>query len=321
MKNKFYTFLILVVLFSMFLMVFIFSKDVANSVLFSISIWKDNLLPSLFPFFILSDLLMEYGFIELISFFFGRIMLNLFHLRKETGFALVTSMISGFPSGGKFTKILLDKNVITLDEANHLIMFTHYSNPIFVVFTIGVFLLNNKKIGFIILLCHIISNFIIGIIFRRKKQYFNKKESIFDILENITDKRLKGKKFITILINSIINTFKILVNMLGIIIFFLIITTLLKKFFVFSPFFNAIFSGIIEMTQGIIFLSKLNISIQLKASIIGALISFGGISVHFQVKSIIDGTKICYKNFLIARIIHAILCFVFIYIFLSWFMY
>ena len=70
-----------------------------------------------------------------------------------------------------------------------------------------------------------------------------------------------------------------------------------------------------------IFLSKLNISIQLKASIIGALISFGGISVHFQVKSIIDGTKICYKNFLIARIIHAILCFVFIYIFLSWFMY
>ena len=168
MKNNFYSLLIAIILISIFIMSFIYSKDIYDSVIFSISIWKDNLLPNLFPFFLLSDILIEYGIIDIISIFFGKIISKVFNLPKESSYILITSMISGFPSGSKYIKDLWEKKIIDLKSANHLIMFTHFSNPTFVISTIGVLLLNSKKLGFIILICHIISNLIIGILFKEK---------------------------------------------------------------------------------------------------------------------------------------------------------
>ena len=194
-------------------------------------------------------------------------------------------------------------------------MFTHYSNPLFIISTIGILLLNNKKIGFLILFCHILSNIIIGIIFKNKEVKEYKKEDFEEVIKKINNKRKNIQSFIYVLTNSITKSFTILVQMLGIIMFFLIITTILKKIIILDPFSYSILSGIIEMTQGIKNISNINtLNLRLKSSIIGFLISFSGISVHFQVKSIIEGTAIKYKKFFIARIIHAILCFTLIYI-------
>ena len=71
------------------------------------------------------------------------------------------------------------------------------------------------------------------------------------------------------------------------------------------------------MTTGIINISKTNVNLRLKASLIGFLLSFGGISVHFQTKSIIEGTDIKYYKFFIARIIHSLLCFIIIFLFIN----
>lgn len=320
MKNNFITLLIIFILTTLFLLIFLYSKDVMDSINFSISIWKDNLLPSLFPFFLISDLLIAYGFIDLISYFLGKIMVTLFNLPKETSFVLFSSLFSGFPSGSKYTKDLLENKLINEKEANHLIMFTHFSNPLFIISTIGVLLLNNKKIGILILFCHIISNIIIGILFKNKEKKDYKKEEFKIVISKINNKRKNNKSFIFILTSSITKSFTILIQMLGIIMFFLMITTILKKIIKLDNLTYSFLSGIIEMTQGIKNISNIStLNLKLKSSIIGLLLSFSGISVHFQVKSIIEGTTIKYKNFFIARIVHAILCFTLIYILFNFF--
>ena len=58
----------------------LYSEKVIESVGFSISIWKDNLFPSLFPFFVVSNLLIEYNFIDILGKHFGKIMPKLFYL-------------------------------------------------------------------------------------------------------------------------------------------------------------------------------------------------------------------------------------------------
>ena len=100
---------------------------------------------------------------------------------------------------------------------------------------------------------------------------------------------------------------------------FLIIIVILDKTLLGNSIFDITIKGLIEMTSGIKNISNTNIGLRLKSSIIGFLISFSGLSVHFQVKSIIEGTKIKYKNFLLARIIHSILCFIIIYTFFNLF--
>ena len=80
-----------------------------------------------------------------------------------------------------------------------------------------------------------------------------------------------------------------------------------------------IIKGILEMTQGIKFVSISNYSIIIKSIFITFFLSFGGFSVHLQVSSIISDTKIKYKNFLIARIFHSFISIILVYIFYNLF--
>lgn len=305
MREKIENVLIVVVLSVFFVLLFVFSKDISFSIIFSISIWKDNLLPSLFPFFVMSDLLLAYGFVDIISFFLGAIMTKWFYLPKDAAFAFFVSLFSGFPSGSKYVNDLLNAKKISIEDANYLIMFTHFANPFFIVTTIGLFLLSNVKAGYIILISHILSNIIVAFIFRKKKVILNNDNNYKKAFYLSSP----DKPFITILTNSIFKSFKTLVNMLGIIMIFLMITTIIKKIIPVRGITNGLLSGFLEMTQGVKYISSLDISLPIKASILSAIVSFSGLSVHFQVKSIIDETDIKYSNFLKARVVQSFISF------------
>lgn len=305
MREKIENVLIVVVLSVFFVLLFVFSKDISSSIIFSISIWKDNLLPSLFPFFVMSDLLLAYGFVDIISFFLGAIMTKWFYLPKDAAFAFFVSLFSGFPSGSKYVNDLLNAKKISIEDANYLIMFTHFANPFFIVTTIGLFLLSNVKAGYIILISHILSNIIVAFIFRKKKVILNNDNNYKKAFYLSSP----DKPFITILTNSIFKSFKTLVNMLGIIMIFLMITTIIKKIIPVRGITNGLLSGFLEMTQGVKYISSLDISLPIKASILSMIVSFSGLSVHFQVKSIIDETDIKYSNFLKARVVQSFISF------------
>ena len=59
------------------------------------------------------------------------------------------------------------------------------------------------------------------------------------------------------------------------------------------------------MTQGLKYISILEIPLKLKAILSVMIISFGGLSVHMQIFSILSDTKIKYLPFLTARVMHA----------------
>ena len=58
------------------------------------------------------------------------------------------------------------------------------------------------------------------------------------------------------------------------------------------------------MTQGLKCLESINLPSNLKALIAVIILSFGGLSVHMQVITIISDTKIKYFPYFIGRIIH-----------------
>ena len=304
MKNNLTNLLITTLLVYMFTFLFTNSNTVKEAIIYGENIWLYNLLPSIFPSLLLSSLLIKYNFINILSKLFKNIIRNVFNLNEVCTFPILISMITGFPTGSKYIKDLLDKNYISIEEANHLILFTSYSNPIFVISIIGESLLNNKRIGILIYVVHLLTGLLIGIFFKNKDIKINKKK-------DITNNNLV---FINELKESIYDSFLILINMLGIIIFFIIIITIVENKLP-NNIFTLIIEGLIEITIGITNVSKYKISLRLKTALIGMLLSFNGLSIHFQTKSIIEGSQIKYKNYLIARIIHSILCFVFIYFF------
>lgn len=307
MNKKTTNLLMICILLTIIIFMITSSNKVIESVTFSISIWKDNLFPTLFPFFICSSLLMHYGFIDIIGNFLSYPMQKLFNLPGECGFVLASSLFSGFPSGAKYTTDLVTNKKITKEQAQSLLTFTHYSNPLFILGMIGTILLNNQKVAYLILISHISSGILTGIILKNKEPNLNTKNIK---LINKTSNKSFGE-ILSIVIFDSLNTMFLL---LGVVTIFLILTTFINELITLPKFIQILLSGTLEMTQGVKLASTENISLILKTILITGIISFGGLSVHTQVISIISKEKIKYKPFLLARIIHSLLAMVFVFI-------
>ena len=277
-----------------------------NCVLYSFDIWKNNIIPALFPVFIISDLLINYGFVELISEVFKPLMYFLFRSSKSSSFVFIMSIISGIPSNAKYILDLYNKGLIDSYEGSKILMFTHFSNPLFILGTLSISFLNNKDVGFLILYVHYITNIIIGVLFRfyhpTKEEY-----SKVNIKKVIIEISKKNVNFINVLINSLIKSINTLLLIFGIITFFLIITTIIDYNLNFTMYYQSIFNGVIEITQGLKYISILDIPLKLECILSTFIISFGGLSGHMQVMGILKDTNIKYYPYLLARLLHAII--------------
>lgn len=295
MKKNLYNFTILSFLILCLLFILSNPKEIIEAGIFSLEIWKKNIFPSLFPFFILADLLINYGFVKILGTLLKKPVQSLFHLRSVCAFVIIMSLLSGFPSSAKYITKLYHEKIITLKEANHLITFTHFSNPLFILGTIFS-LLNNQKICLCILFAHYGANFILGILLREKKQ------------ETTQSKFKQTKKpFVACFSNSIENTIHTLAYILGTITVFLVLTTVLFKYIDLPILLKNILRGFLEITQGIKYISAMDLSIHLKGLIITIFLSFGGLCIHMQVLGIIKDIKIKYSRYFFSRILHAIL--------------
>ena len=237
--------------FIIFILIFIFGNffviDLKSIILESSNIWLYNLVPSMLPFYVISDLLINYGLIDILAFLFKKIINKLFNVSENASFVIFFSMFTGFPSSAKYLKNLLDLNYISIEDANKIIRFTHFSNPLFIINVIGNTIIGNKKIGFLILLSHYLSNFIIGFLYRKEQT------------QKITTKHVKNTKtFGSILTTSFINSFDSLLIVLGSLITFKILTSIIFHYLGF----NFIISSLLEITQGLFALKNLTLNIE-----------------------------------------------------------
>jgi len=310
MKKNIISVLIIGLLMFTTFQILISSDKILETVGFSFNIWKNSVFPSLFPFFIISEILVNYGFIEFVGELCKPMMSKLFKVRGVSAYVLIMGMISGFPSSAKYINELYQHGLIDEKEGTKILMFTHFSNPLFIIGTISLTFLNNPKVGFLILFCHYLSNFIIGLMFRN--YYPSKNENIKFSFKNsirtMTEYRLKNDKtFGQILSNAVNNSIGTLLLILGTSTTVLIITTIIGQIVNLNPLPQAVLNGIIEMTQGLKYISLVDISLKFKTIIATMFISFGGLSVHMQIVSILSETKIKYLPFLLSRILHAII--------------
>lgn len=277
---------------------FIYSNEVILSVRNAIIIWGQNIIPSLYPFFILSEILIYFDAFKLLGNIMNPIMKHIFHLSPNCAYIFLMSMFSGCPGGSKYTTDLLSQKQITKEEANYLITITHFCNPLFIIGTIGSLLLQNNEVAFFILIAHFSSNFILAFFTRPKTIPIQIQKTEF-----INEKR----DFMTMLANAILKTFQTLIIILGIIIIFFTLSTILEKLIPNSQILNGIISGILEMTSGIHKVNMLPFSIKEKAVLITAFLSFGGFSIHMQVATFLTKCQLSYKKFLISRIYQTII--------------
>jgi len=297
MKRKVFNIIVIFVTLFVLYQVVVKKMLVYDSVNYSLNIWVKNLIPTLFPFFIISDILINYNFTFYIPKIFRKICKFLFNITDNMVTILLLSIISGFPSNARNTRALYDKGEISLDEANHILIFSHFSNPLFILTTVAIFFFGYKEIGWVLLTSHYLSNFILGIMFRNYFSHDNK---------NINN-MMKFDSFGNIFVGAIKKSVDTILSICGIITVFMLLSAIINNTFDFNVYNSMLVKGLLEITIGIEELGKLGISIIHKAVIASCFLAFGGFSVHMQVLSQISDTDIKYGYFFIGRFFQMIL--------------
>jgi len=310
---KKYIFTIFVFLLTLFCI--LFPESMIDSTKNGLSLWWKVVLPSLFPFLVLSNLITKTA----IPMFFGKVlnpvMKFIFNLPGISALPLFLGMTGGYPIGAKVTSDLRSNNQISKNIANRLIAFTNNSGPLFITGAIGIGLYGNKQIGTLLLLSHYTSSLLIGFLFRFGK----KNESLDKATKKIDFEVITLKNLGTILTEAVKNGVMSVVLIGGFIVLFSIISTIMLETGLIYAISNFIFknldkelsfsiiSGLLEVTNGVNLISNLTISLLQKLIITSVLLGFGGFSIHAQTLSVVSKTDIKISYYLIGKTLQGIL--------------
>ena len=306
MKKRFSKLLIFLILMTIIATITFNSNNLSNIIVFSINVFVKNVFPSLFPMFVISSVLIELNIPYYLSKVFQKIMSYLFKCNSYGSFIFFMSMLTGAPSNAKYINDLIDKNLISEQDGNKILMFTCFSNPLFIINTIGNMFFKNFTIGVYLFIAHFLGNILTGVTFRSYNKnndtsILKKPNNSFDIFNTLSI--------------SIKESLEILINIFGIItLFFIIINTILSTP---NNFFKITLSGVLEMTSGLKYLSISNIPLVIKLYLSMFFISFGGFSIHFQIFNILKKRKIKYLPFFISRLISSIFSIIILFILLK----
>lgn len=126
----------------------------------------DTVIPSLFPFMVISELLVRSGAGEVLGRVFARPMKWLFGLSGAGSTAVVLGSLCGFPMGARTAVGLLDRGEITREECAHLLTFSNNPSSAFLITAVGVSLFGSRQAGVLLYLTVLGSGLLTGLIFR-----------------------------------------------------------------------------------------------------------------------------------------------------------
>ena len=169
-------------------------------------LWATAVVPSLFPFFVATELLSYTNVVPFLGKVFSKIMRPLFGVPGEAAFAFLMGLISGYPVGAKITTQFVEEGICNKEEGERMLSFTNNSGPLFIIGTVGITLFGSSLIGALLLITHILACITVGIIlnvFRKKKkmvgylknQLINKNSNFFFELKSTATSSLPSNKF------------------------------------------------------------------------------------------------------------------------------
>jgi len=121
------------------------------------------LIPSLFPYMVISAMLVQGVSAERTGKYFDGIMRKLFDLPGCAFSAFFLGALCGFPIGAKSACELHSRGLMNKGETERLIALANNAGPAFVIEVVGVCFWNSRGMGIILYLAQIVSAVIIGI--------------------------------------------------------------------------------------------------------------------------------------------------------------
>ena len=125
------------------------------------------ILPSLFPFFVATSLLLQLGLARRLEGVFAPFMGPLFHLSGVCAAPLLAGFVGGYPSGARTVAELYGQRLLSRREAERALGFVNNCGPAFLLSYVGAGILGSSRAGAYLLLTHVLAALLTGLILCR----------------------------------------------------------------------------------------------------------------------------------------------------------
>ncbi len=302
-----------IILLSLMAILLIFPNLCVDAARQGLLLWFNKVLPSLLPFMILINILVGLDSIKNISNHAGIITYKLWNLPGCTLFAFIMGLLAGYPMGGRIIKELVSAGNLTLKQGEKALCFCNNCGPLFIVGTVGTSLLGNVKLGYFLLLVHILSAIITSLLLKPTYPLI--------LTKCTTSQSTPSSKTLSTLLNeAVVHSMDTMTCIGGYIIFFsvlshLITDTLLLQWLFHLPLINqiststlqAILTSFLEMSNGVNALSQ--ISSPYALALLAATLAFGGLCVYFQTLYVLEGISFSTRPYFLSKCLQAIISF------------
>ncbi len=330
------------ILFCLFtLCLVLFSRTNLSAAKNGLILWATSVVPSLFPFFVATEMLSYTNVVSCLGKWLTPIMRPLFGVPGEAAFAFLMGLISGYPVGAKIVSNFMEQGICTEEEAERMLAFTNNSGPLFIIGTVGITLFGNTTIGVLLLITHILACISVGIILnictihKRKSEFIpphskadinhNRKQNIhinspkskatspsFSSLGEILGTSIKNATSTVLLIGGFVVLFSVVISILNqshlLDSISHILTPIFSTLHIPNEFCKPLLSGIVELTNGISLIVGVHVkNISINIILCAFLLGFGGFSVLLQVFSIISRNGLSIQKYAYGKLLQGIL--------------
>lgn len=261
-------------------------QQAAEAVRQAMQLCAGSVIPSLFPFLVLSSLVVGSSPSPGPSFstLLGRCLGC-----SSTGARLfLLSLLGGYPVGPRLMGQLMRRGDLSHREAEHLLLFCNNAGPAFALGFVGLGLLGSLRAGVWLYLLHALSALLIALLFRPRQSFSAPAQP-----------RTLSPSFSQELVEAITSAGSAMVQVCAFITFFYTALHLLTQR---TGIAHPLALGFVELTCGLARLTPTRAGFVMAAGLLG----WGGLSVHAQTAAALSGTGVSLQNHLRGKFLQGI---------------
>ena len=278
----------------------------------------ETIVPSLFPFLVLSALLTALAPMAFLQKLFAPLMGALFGLGGAGAAVLLLGFTGGYPVGVRTAAALYQKGQLSRADAEHLLSFCNNSGPGFLLGVVGVGVFHDSAAGLMLYLIHISAALAVGFVFRLT----SRKSAMQRAGAHFSMGGVQSSSLPQIFSQAVTSSLSAVLNICAFVLFFMIalrllaftgalhlmsaaISFLLSPFGITEQLSTALIAGALEVSTGSACLQGVPLT-PLTAALASFLLGWGSLSVHCQSMLFLLETDLSARPYLLGKLLQGV---------------
>ena len=271
------------------------------------------IVPSLFPFFVLSSLVVDLGLAAYLGRAMEGLMRPLFRVSGSCAAAVALGFIGGYPVGARTALQLYEQGLCSKTEAERLLAFCNNSGPAFILGVVGAGIFGDSRVGLLLYLTHALASLMVGLLFRFYGGWERK---------HTPKPRPKPIRTVTLpaaFTGAVSRSLQSTLNICAFVVFFAVVLRLLSAYGVLSALASLLslagleaewakrlVAGLLELSSGVASLQG-GSGLTGRVSLAAFMLGWAGLSVHCQVLSFLVDSGLSARVYLAGKLCHGLI--------------